>query len=97
MMTRFFRISVARGFVSSIVSLSATLLPIWLISPLLLLAAPVGSNQRTVTKLAEGIYLIRHKNAPDLPKGIRWSSSAISACKRHALNQKRDRRLEERR
>jgi len=70
MMTRLFRISVARGFGSSVVPLSATLLAIWLILPLLLLADSVSNNQRTVTKLAEGIYLIRHKNAPDhFPQG----------------------------
>jgi cyclase len=70
MMTRLFSSSVARRFGSSIVPLSATLLAIWLITPLLLLADSVSSNQRTVTKLAEGIYLIRHKNAPDhFPQG----------------------------
>jgi cyclase len=70
MMTRLFRISVARGFGASVVPLSATLLAIWLIVPMLLLADSASNNQRTVTKLAESIYLIRHKNAPDhFPQG----------------------------
>ena len=64
-MTRLLSASVARGFGSFIAPLSTALLAIWLLAPLLLLADSVNSNQRTVTKLAEGIYLIRHKNAPD--------------------------------
>jgi len=52
-MTRLFRISVARGFCASVVPLSATLLAIWLIVPMLLLADSASNNQRTVTKLAD--------------------------------------------
>jgi cyclase len=65
-MVRFFRGSVVRGrFNSSMVRLSAAVLTIWLIAPLLLLADSASGKDRTVTKLAEGVYEIRHRNAPD--------------------------------
>jgi hypothetical protein len=70
MMRRLFSGSTARRLGSSLVSLSAGILVIWLIAPLLLLADPASSNQRTVTNLAQGIYLIQHKDAPDhFPQG----------------------------
>jgi cyclase len=70
MMTRLFNRSVVSRFSSSIVPPSATLLAIWLIAPPHLLADSVSGNKRTVTKLAEGIYEIRHKDAPDhFPQG----------------------------
>jgi cyclase len=56
-------------FGSSFGQLSGLLLAIWLI-PLRSPADSVSSNPRTVTKLAEGIYAIQHKNAPDhFPQG----------------------------
>src|SRR5437879_5148822 len=54
---------------SAIVSLSVILLAFWLILPPYLLGDS-GGNQRTVTKLAEGVYEISHKDAPDhFPQG----------------------------
>jgi cyclase len=70
MMPKSFGRSVVRRLSSFIVLLIALLLVIWLIAPLSLLADSVGNNQRTVTKLAEGVYEIRHKDAPDhFPQG----------------------------
>jgi cyclase len=64
-----FRSSFVRRLGSSMVPLSATLLAIWLVAPPRLPADSAG-NQRTVTKLAEGIYEIEHKDAPDhFPQG----------------------------
>jgi cyclase len=59
--------SVARRVRSPISNLpfSAILLMIWLIAPVLSPADSVGSNQRTVTKLDENIYVILHQDAPD--------------------------------
>ena len=41
------------------------LLLLWLVAPVLMLADSSTSKQRTVTKLADGVYEIRHANAPD--------------------------------
>ena len=61
--------SLVRRLGSSFVLLSATLVAIWLIAPQRVPADSVG-NQRTVTKLAEGVYEIGHKDAPDhFPQG----------------------------
>lgn len=46
-------------------SFSATVMAVWLIGALHLMADSVSSHQRTVTKLAEGIYEIRHQDPPD--------------------------------
>jgi cyclase len=54
----------------SIVPLTAGVLVIWLIKPLPVPADSVNTSQRKVTKLADGIYEIRHKDAPDtFPQG----------------------------
>ncbi len=37
----------------------------WLLTPALMLANSSSGKQRVVTKLAEGVYEIRHPNAPD--------------------------------
>ena len=71
-MLRLFVSSVVRRVGSSIsrLPLKATLLVIGLIAPVLLPADSAGSNQRMVTKLAENIYVILHKDAPDhFPQG----------------------------
>lgn len=44
---------------------SAAILLVGLIAPMRMLADAVGSHQRTVTKLADGVYFIRHKDPPD--------------------------------
>src|SRR5215471_16837016 len=44
---------------------SAAVLVVVLIVPTHLLADTVASHQRTVIKLAEGVYFIRHKDPPD--------------------------------
>ncbi len=55
---------------SSLVLISATVLLIAPIAPPRLLADSVGTNTRAVTRLAEGVYEIRHKDAPDhFPQG----------------------------
>jgi len=52
------------------VPLGVALLAIWLITLLRLPADSVNTSQRTVTKLADGIYEIRHQDAPDtFPQG----------------------------
>lgn len=43
----------------------ATLLVMWIITPALMLADSSTTKQRTVTRLAEGVYEIRHPDAPD--------------------------------
>ena len=71
-MLRLFVSSVVRRVGSSIsrLPLRATLLVIGLIAPVLLSADSAGSNQRMVSKLAENIYVILHKDAPDhFPQG----------------------------
>ena len=70
-MLRLFVSSVVRSVGSSISRpLKATVLVIGLIAPVLLPADSAGSNQRMVTKLAENIYVILHKDAPDhFPQG----------------------------
>jgi hypothetical protein len=69
-MRRLFSGPMVRRLGSSLVSFSVVALAIWLIAPLLLLADSASSNQRKVTNLAQGVYLIQHKDAPDhFPQG----------------------------
>src|SRR5215831_12940762 len=70
MMSRLFSGSVCRGFGSILALLNSLLFIILLLAPLHLLAASAAASQRTVTKLADGIYEIEHKDAPDhFPQG----------------------------
>src|SRR5215472_1634555 len=70
MMSRLFSGSVCRGF-GSVVALPNALVPtILLLVSFHLLAAEAAGSQRTVTKLADGVYEIEHKDAPDhFPQG----------------------------
>jgi cyclase len=69
-MRRLFSGPMVRRLGSSLVSFCVVTLAIWLVAPLLLLADSASGNQRTVTNLAQGVYLIQHKNAPDhFPQG----------------------------
>jgi cyclase len=65
MITRWSSGSVGWRFGSAVVPLNLALLVILLLTPSRLPADSVSSKQRTVTKLAEGIYEIRHKDASD--------------------------------
>ena len=65
MIKRPFSGSIGRAFGSSLVALGVALFAIWLVAAPPLLADSAASNQRKVTKLAEGVYEIQHKDAPD--------------------------------
>src|SRR5262249_22122129 len=70
MMSRWFSGSVCRGFGSILALLNAPLLIILPLTPLHVLVASAAGSQRMVTKLADGIYEIEHKDAPDhFPQG----------------------------
>lgn len=70
MMPESFGSSPVRRVGSTTAALSAALLAIGLIAPLCSPADSVGGDKRIVTKLAEGVYAIRHKDAPDhFPQG----------------------------
>jgi glyoxylase-like metal-dependent hydrolase (beta-lactamase superfamily II) len=69
MMTEWFGGAVAQRLSPSIVVVS-TILAISLLAPPRLPADSVNNQQRTVTRLAEGVYEIRHPDAPDgFPQG----------------------------
>ena len=69
MLPQWFGGSVAQRRFSPIVVVS-TMLAISLLAPPRLPADSVNNSQRTVTKLAEGVYEIRHPDAPDgFPQG----------------------------
>ena len=65
MIKRPFSGSIGRAFGASLVALGVALFVIWLVAAPPLLADSAASNQRKVTKLAEGIYEIQHKDSPD--------------------------------
>src|SRR5438270_1888872 len=57
--------SPGQRFGSTLISLTAALWTICLIAAPSLLADSVSSKQRMVTRLTDGVYEIRHKDAPD--------------------------------